>query len=142
MFTRLFQSVRRMASSSVIPQIKDVDIDPNGVFKYILIKVTSPDECGKLYNKLIVRGYAECPYHSDINDKVTRELQALKESKTIRDWRSSVLGGGRIQVDADGKKIKVYGYSQGYGKADHQAAVDVLKTTFTDYEITWSDEGY
>lgn len=65
MFTRLFQSVRRMASSSVIPQIKDVDIDPNGVFKYILIKVTSPDECGKLYNKLIVRGYAECPYHCE-----------------------------------------------------------------------------
>lgn len=55
-------TVRKMANA-VIPQIPDVDIDPNGVFKYILIKVGCKDENGKFAEKNIVRGYAECPYH-------------------------------------------------------------------------------
>lgn len=60
---RTFNLIRRMATAQ-IPQIPDVDIDPQGVFKYILIKVSSPDESGKFVDKNIVRGYAECPYHS------------------------------------------------------------------------------
>lgn len=129
-------------ATAIIPQIKDVDIDPDGVFKYILIKVSSPKNDGKLEDKLIVRGYAECPYHADINDKVTSELQKLKSSKAIDKWRSKVLGGGRIQHDADVKKILVYGYSQGYGKADHQLTVDILKKVYPDYNISFSNEGY
>ncbi|CAG9766761.1 unnamed protein product [Ceutorhynchus assimilis] len=46
-------------ASSAIPEIKNVDIDPNGTFKYILIKVG----CNGAGEKLIVRGYAECGYH-------------------------------------------------------------------------------
>lgn len=53
----------RKMSSTVIPAVKDVDIDPNGVFKYILIKVTCPNTEGRLEDKLVVRGYAECPFH-------------------------------------------------------------------------------
>ena len=56
-------SILRRMASNVIPQIKNGDIDADGTFKYILIKVTSPNEDGKLEDKLIVRGYAECPYH-------------------------------------------------------------------------------
>ncbi|XP_014239771.1 sex-regulated protein janus-A-like [Cimex lectularius] len=52
------------------------------------------------------------------------------------------LGGGRIMHDPAKKNIKVYGYSQGFGKADHQITVSILKTVYKDYEITWSDEGY
>lgn len=55
-------TLRRMANA-VIPQIPDVDIDAQGVFKYILIKVGSRTENGDLVEKNIVRGYAECPYH-------------------------------------------------------------------------------
>ncbi|XP_056641769.1 14 kDa phosphohistidine phosphatase-like [Diorhabda carinulata] len=129
-------------ASGVIPEIKNVDIDPSGVFKYILIKVSSPNSSGKMEDKLIVRGYAECPYHADINDKVTSDLQKLKSSKVIQDWRTKVLGGGRIQHDPQDNKILVYGYSQGYGKADHQLTVDILKTAYPNYDITFSDEGY
>ncbi|RZC41368.1 Ocnus domain containing protein [Asbolus verrucosus] len=130
-------------ASSVIPQVPDVDIDPNGVFKYILIKLTCPNSGGQLEEKNIVRGYASCSYHSDINDKVTEELQDLKSSKVIRDWRTKVLGGGRINHDCSSKVIKVYGYSQGYGKADHEVTVELLKQKYTGYNsISWSDEGY
>ncbi|XP_050293454.1 14 kDa phosphohistidine phosphatase-like [Anthonomus grandis grandis] len=141
MLRTAFVQIRKMASSA-IPQVKNVDIDPRGTFKYILIKVSCPNDQGKFEDKLIVRGYAECGYHADINDKVTEELQALKAGSTIKDWRSKVLGGGRIKHDPDGKTLNVYGYSQGYGKADHQLSVDILKTQFPNYNITWSDEGY
>ncbi|KAH1005442.1 hypothetical protein HUJ04_006431 [Dendroctonus ponderosae] len=80
--------------------------------------------------------------NSDINDKVTDELQALKSSKVIKDWRSKVLGGGRIKHDPGAKTINVYGYSQGFGKADHELSVDIIKTQYPSYQITWSDEGY
>lgn len=50
-------------ASSVIPQVLDVDIDPSGVFKYILLKVISPNSEGVVEDKLIVRGYADCSYH-------------------------------------------------------------------------------
>lgn len=57
---RSFNFIRRMATAACVP---DVDIDPQGVFKYILIKVSVPNDSGKFEDKLIVRGYAECPYH-------------------------------------------------------------------------------
>lgn len=31
---------------------------------------------------------------------------------------------------------------QGYGKADHQLTVDVLKKQYPEYNISFSDEGY
>lgn len=49
--------------SSVLPHLSDVDIDSSGVFKYILLKITSPNMEGKLEHKVIVRGYADCAYH-------------------------------------------------------------------------------
>ena len=137
-----FRNSQLCKMASVIPQVPDVDIDPDGVFKYILIKLTSPNTEGKIQDKNIVRGYASCPYHADINDKVTEELQALKSSNTIRDWRTKVLGGGRINHDSKSKELKVYGYSTGFGPADHQVTVEILKQKYGDYKITWSDEGY
>ncbi|ENN81960.1 hypothetical protein D910_05039 [Dendroctonus ponderosae] len=58
-------SRQQIISSKAIPQIKNVDIDPRGTFKYILIKVSCPDSDGKFEDKLIVRGYAECGYHCE-----------------------------------------------------------------------------
>ena len=46
-------------SSSSLSRITDVDIDANGVFKYILIKVTAKDGV----SKMIVRGYSWVQFH-------------------------------------------------------------------------------
>ena len=52
-------------------------------------------------------------------------------------------GGGRINHNAAEKKILVYGYSMGYGKADHTKAVELLKKKYPNYNsITFSNEGY
>ncbi|CEF70530.1 14 kDa phosphohistidine phosphatase [Strongyloides ratti] len=117
-----------MASLSTI---KDVDIDPSGVFKYILIEAT--DKATR-ESKMIVRGYGKCPYHADI-------LDSVKEKET-KDSKFKCVGGGRINHDNDNKKILVYGYSVGYGKADHQITVDILKKDYPEYKIEFSDEGY
>ena len=48
-----------MAQTSSLRRIADVDIDSNGVFKYILIKVKAKDGT----SKTIVRGYGWAQYH-------------------------------------------------------------------------------
>jgi phosphohistidine phosphatase len=53
------------------------------------------------------------------------------------------VGGGRIKHSLDEKTIKVYGYSQGYGLADHAITVEILKKKYPDYKsITFSNDGY
>jgi len=78
--------------------IADVDLTPSGVFKYIQIRVK--DKAGN--KKVIVRGYKSCSYHADILDRVQSQLKGIN---------CECLGGGRISLQPDLKKIKVYGYS-------------------------------
>lgn len=113
-----------------LAQVDDVDIDPEGTFKYILINISTNGA-----KKKIVRGYSRCGYHSDILDEVTPELKKLG-------IKAKCEGGGRIQHDASASKLNVYGYSQGFGKAKHEISVEILKKKYPNYEITWSDDGY
>jgi len=131
-------------ASSLPPEVKakldqviDVKIDPSGKFKYILIKVFAKDKDGVHIDensKLVVRGRADCPFHADIFDKFQEETSKLEG---IDD---DVLGGGRIL--REGNKISVFGYSQGYGKADHTLTVEILKRAYPSHEISYSNEGY
>ncbi|XP_043527794.1 sex-regulated protein janus-A-like [Frieseomelitta varia] len=73
---------------------------------------------------------------ADIFDEVGDQI------KSIPGLRAKCLGGGRIEHDPDEKTIKVYGYSQGFGKADHEVSVSLLRTQYPDYTITFSDDGY
>ena len=57
--------------------------------------------------------------------------------------KAKCVGGGRILHDPTVKSILVYGYSQGYGRADHSIAHKLLKEKYPSYEdIQWSNEGY
>ncbi|XP_017886158.1 sex-regulated protein janus-A-like [Ceratina calcarata] len=125
---------RQLATmSESLNEVPDVDIDGHGKFKYILINVK--DEANNV-NKSIVRGYARAQWHGDIFDEVNNKL------KSISGLTTNCLGGGRIEHDPDEKTIKVYGYSQGFGKADHEVSVALLKKKYPDYTITCSDDGY
>lgn len=110
-----------------------MDIDPTGKFKYILIQVRDPESKSE---KHIVRGYKSCPYHADILSKVEPSITKLK-------CKANCVGGGRIKHSPENKSIFVYGYSQGFGLADHSITTKLLKEKFTDYnDIDWSNEGY
>ncbi|XP_069871210.1 14 kDa phosphohistidine phosphatase [Dipodomys merriami] len=120
-----------------LAEIPDVDIDPEGVFKYVLIRVHSRPPSGAQGedSKEIVRGYKWAEYHADIYDKVCGELQ--KEG-----YDCECLGGGRISHQSQDKKIHVYGYSMGYGRAQHSVSTEKIKSKYPDYEVTWADDGY
>ncbi|XP_035828762.1 14 kDa phosphohistidine phosphatase-like [Aplysia californica] len=114
--------------------IPEVEIDKNGKFKYILIKVHDPDIDREF--KHIVRGTSKAAYHADIYDNAVSVI----EEKGLD---CEVLGGGRIEHEPSKKSIKIYGYSQQYGQADHSITHSLLLRKFKDYDtITWSNEGY
>ena len=48
----------------------------------------------------------------------------------------------RLERNYSIPSFQVYGYSMGFGRADHTKAVAELKKVYQDYEIEWSNEGY
>ncbi|XP_061928269.1 sex-regulated protein janus-A-like isoform X1 [Apis cerana] len=133
-FKAIFSNTKQFVTmSESLNKVPDVDIDGHGRFKYILINVF--DEANNV-SKSIVRGYARAQWHNDIFDETGEQV------KPISGLQLKCLGGGRIEHDPDKKTIKVFGYSQGFGKADHEVSVNILKKYYPDYSITWSDDGY
>ncbi|XP_006863744.1 PREDICTED: 14 kDa phosphohistidine phosphatase isoform X2 [Chrysochloris asiatica] len=120
-----------------LAEISDVDIDSDGVFKYVLIRVHTapPSDAKDAESKEIVRGYKWAEYHADIYDKVSGEIQR-------KGCGCECLGGGRISHQSQDKKIHVYGYSMGYGRAQHSITTEKIKAKYPDYEVTWADDGY
>uniref|UniRef100_A0A8C8RHV6 14 kDa phosphohistidine phosphatase n=1 Tax=Pelusios castaneus TaxID=367368 RepID=A0A8C8RHV6_9SAUR len=114
-------------------RIPAVDIDPDGVFKYVLLRVRPARGRGPAQD--IVRGHAWAEYHADIYDKTAAEIQRAG-------CECECLGGGRISHQSKAKKIHVYGYSVGFGRAEHAVSTKILQTEYPDYEVTWADEGY
>lgn len=55
--------------TSSLDAVPKVDIDPTGVFKYILLKVHDAEKKEE-HSITVVRGYQRCNYHSDIYDEV------------------------------------------------------------------------
>ena len=55
-----------------------------------------------------------------------------------------ILGGGRIFYDEESKKISIFGYSYGFGKAERAVSKDVILSDirYRDHEVTWSNDGY
>ncbi|XP_024079598.1 14 kDa phosphohistidine phosphatase [Terrapene carolina triunguis] len=113
--------------------IPSVDIDPDGVFKYVLIRVRPAGGHGPA--REIVRGHAWAEYHADIYDKTAAEIEK-------QGYDCECLGGGRISHQSKEKKIHVYGYSVGFGRAKHSVSTKILKDEYPDYAVTWADEGY
>ncbi|KAJ1145649.1 hypothetical protein NDU88_011935 [Pleurodeles waltl] len=117
-----------------LAKIPDVDIEPDGVFKYVLIRV-QPARGGPDEGKDIVRGYRWAEYHADIYDKVCSEIEK-------QGFSCECLGGGRISHQSQEKKIHVYGYSLGFGRANHSVSSEKIKLKYPGYIVTWADEGY
>ncbi|XP_020331076.2 14 kDa phosphohistidine phosphatase [Oncorhynchus kisutch] len=120
-----------VAMADALGKVPDAEVDPEGTFKYILVRIKVKD--GTEY-KDIVRGTKSAgQYHNHIFEKVTPPITALG-------LECNCLGGGKIEHNSKDKKLRVFGESTGYGKADHSVSVEKLKSVFKDYEITWSDD--
>lgn len=94
-----------------------------------------------------MRGYGYAEYHSitkylnifyltgDIFDSVSTGFEALG-------IKYECVGGGRIIHTLDAKTLEIYGFSQGYGKADHTLTQKLLSEAYPDYKVIISDKPY
>lgn len=117
-----------------LESIEDVVIESDGVFKYVLVELK--DKNGQ--TKYIVRGFDWAEYHADILDRVAPRLS--EQGITYE-----CVGGGRIRHESKNKTLFVYGYSVGFGQANHKLTVEILKRKYCYYpeeNITFSNSGY
>ena len=114
---------------NIIPEAK---IDEDGVFKYIQII------CQNEYT--FIRGRKDCKYHKYIYNKFLNEIK----NNNLEVDSCKCVGGGRIKNNKKEKKIKIYGYSKTFGRAEnqHETTKKILEKYYPDYEITWTNEGY
>ncbi|XP_074779671.1 14 kDa phosphohistidine phosphatase isoform X3 [Athene noctua] len=119
------------AAAEALSRVPDVEIDGGGVFKYVLVRVRAGGGPGKD----VVRGHGWAEYHADLYERMVQELEQ-------QGLGCECLGGGRLSHRPQERKIHVYGYSVGFGRADHSVTTEKLKAKYPDYEITWADEGY
>lgn len=104
-----------------------VRMDTSGSFKYIQI-ICQTDQG----DQTVVRGWRDCDYHADILDKFQKD-----EPQNGKVW---CPGGGRITID--GQKITVFGYSIGFGRANHEKTCEILKEAMPGFHMEWNNEGY
>ena len=115
----------------LLDDVKNVEIDEEGKFKYILVDVWK--EGAEDSVKTVVRGTKAAEFHPDIFAKVEPDIKAAG-------LECRVAGGGKIIHDPDSKVMKVFSKSTGFGRADHAKTVSIIKKEFEDYNITWSDD--
>ena len=126
------------SSSSSVAQhqyrIPSVSID-SGAYKYVLITALPPNSTSV---EVFVHSKRGAQYHRNVAEPL---IPILKQGG-YTDIR--ITGGGRILRCDEDNIIKIFGYSYGFGQADHALAKDVVEKSgkFAGYEITWSNEGY
>ena len=111
----------------------DVTIDRKGIFKYILIRVSTTRKGGA--SKLVVRGDTRAAYHNHIFTACKTE--AAKEGLSVE-----VLGGGRMEWDVKTRALNVFGYSAAFGPAPHEVTAAVIKKWNPFLKVNVSYEGY
>ncbi|XP_056133412.1 14 kDa phosphohistidine phosphatase [Lampris incognitus] len=119
-----------VAMADALSGVPDVEIDPEGTFKYILVEVKVK---GGDAHKCVVRGTKSAEYHNHIFEKLGPAMESLG-------LECKCLGGGKMEHNSKDKKLRVFGESTGFGKADHSVSVEKLRGAYAGYEITWSDE--
>ncbi|KAH8338369.1 hypothetical protein KR059_001624, partial [Drosophila kikkawai] len=106
-----------------IPRVKI----PEGQTRYLLLMAYSHGYTK--FGRTIVRA-ADVKNHLEIFDQALEEL----ESGGIC---AKCLGGGMIDNDVKGKKIRIYGSSQTFGNADHFRTKNILQSwsAYRDFQI-------
>ncbi len=115
-------------------RIPNVSMD-SGAHKYVLISAILPSG-GERQHFVVSRRGAE--YHRNVAEPFVEALERSGYSSI------HIMGGGRIALDEQAKSIKIYGYSYGFGLADHALSKSVVERDhrYNDFVITWSNDGY
>jgi phosphohistidine phosphatase len=119
----------RHHETSVVPSVK---ID-EGRHKYVQIRASIDG-----LERVFVTSKRGAHYHRNAAEPFIDELERAGYQDV------EVTGGGRIDLDAQAKRISIYGYSYGFGLADHGLSKSVIMEDprYKDYDITTSNDGY
>ncbi|KAL9178427.1 hypothetical protein ACHAXT_003757 [Thalassiosira profunda] len=100
-----------------------------GAYKYVLITAVAPSNNRRTF----VYSKRNASYHRNVAEHLVPQL----ESGGYSDIR--ITGGGRILRDDEAKKVHIFGYSYGFGRADHERAKDVVEKSvnYRGYTVTW-----
>jgi phosphohistidine phosphatase len=115
-------------------RVPNVSID-EGTHKYVLISARLP---GGTERQNFVTSRRGAEYHQNAAEPFVEALERNNYT-SIR-----ITGGGRIALDNDKKTCSIYGYSYGFGLADHALSKAVVESDsrYLDFDITCSNEGY
>jgi phosphohistidine phosphatase len=125
-----------------------------GRHKYVLIKaeyvprpsssISTPDGGGKrstvvTSTQYFVTSKRGASYHRNAAEPMIAEIERAGCYQDI-----DIVGGGRIDLDEDAKKIAVFGFSYSFGQANHAISRQVIleDPRYKDYDVTISNEGY
>jgi len=109
----------------------EIEIDKEGKFKYIQIKITNKEN--KDDTRIIIRGSAKFKFHNDIfKDFMDKENIDANSKYTFEP-----IGGGKITIE--GNNINIFGESTVYGPANHEKTSQMLEKNLgkDKYKITW-----
>jgi phosphohistidine phosphatase len=126
---RLGKSSSTTSRRSLVPNVK---ID-EGRHKYVQIRASVNGE-----EQVFVTSRRGAHYHRDAAEPF---ISALEEAGY---HDIDVTGGGRIDLDTKAKRMSIYGYSYGFGLADHELSKSVVlkDPRYKDFDITTSNAGY
>ena len=130
------------------PLTPSVYIDP-GRHKYVLISARyhkrpdlPPNDVDAWQRQYFVVSRKGAAYHRNAAEPFVALLEEHGGYQSI-----DITGGGRINYDPTKKQIDVYGYSYGFGLADHALSKSIIENdprfdSTTGYKVTWSNDGY
>ena len=125
-------------NNNIVPT---VSID-EGAHKYVLIKASTPGSSNSNSNSSTAQHFVFSKRGADYHRNVAEHFIPALQTAGYHDIR--ITGGGRILRDSTKKLINIYGYSYGFGMADHSLAVEVVEASglFHGYTLNWSNDGY
>ena len=107
----------------------------DGAHKYVLIAAREP---GRTELSHFVTSRRGARFHRNAAEPFVYKL----EQSGYEDIE--IVGGGRIYLDEDSRKISIFGFSYTFGQADHQRSKQVVLADerFKGFDVTVSNEGY
>jgi phosphohistidine phosphatase len=114
------------------PPVPSVDID-EGTNKYVLIKAEYDGD-----EQYIVTSRCGAKYHRNAAEPMIAKLESAGYTDI------EVTGGGRISLNTLKKELSIYGFSYGFGLANHSISREVVlqDPRYRHFKVTISDEGY
>ena len=127
------ESANATTAQSQTSKLASVHMD-EGAHKYVLMSAT--DEKNETQHFVVSSQWAA--YHRDAAEPMIENLRRSGYSM-IR-----VLGGGRINLDSEKKNVSIFGFSYGFGQADHKVSKRVVEADprYKDFTVETSNEGY